>query len=230
MPAAAVAGIGALGSVVGGIMGGDAANDAAKAQAKAAKQALALQREMYNTTRGDLSPYRDTGQQALYSLADLYGFKTPNQPGGSEAFNENALERFKMSPDYQVAYKEGIDALDKTAAAKGRLLSGGQIKRVMEYGADLGSKGFGSYMNRLYQLAGLGQNAAAQSGNAAANFASGGANSLMARGEAQAGGIVGGFNALSNGLEGAFNNLSFAAMNKYGTGTNSGMPDFSRLY
>lgn len=230
MPAAAVAGIGAAGSIIGGIMGDSAAKKSAKAQEKAAKAALALQREMYTTTRNDLAAYRDVGEQGLYSLADLYGFKTPNNPDGSMAFNENALERFKMSPDYQVAMREGIAAIDKSAAARGNLLSGGQIKRLADYGADLGAKGFQGYMNRLYQLAGMGENAAAQTGTAAANFAQGGANSLMAAGEAKAGGIVGGYNALANGFEGAYNNLSYAALGGGQNGGGGGMPDFSRIY
>lgn len=211
MPAGAAIG-GAVGGIASGIFGSEASSDAAEAQEKMAKRALKLQKEMWETTRGDLSPYRDVGSASLYSLADLYGLPTPNNPGGSEAFNENALARFKMSPDYEVARREGISAIDASAAARGNLLSGGQIKRLADYGADLGAKGFQGYMNRLYQFAGMGENASGMSGQFGQNFANNGANSLMAAGQAQAGGIVGSNNALWGGLDNAFNNLSFAAM------------------
>lgn len=226
MPVGAI--IGGVGSIVGGIMGSNAAEDAAEAQDKAAKKALALQKEMYDTTRGDLSPYRDVGKSGLYSLADLYGLPTPNNPNGSKAFNEAALEAFRMSPDYEVARREGIGAIDASAAARGNLLSGGQIKRLAEFGADLGARGFGSYMSRLQQLAGMGQSAAAQTGSAGQAYASGGANSLLARGEAQASGIVGSNNALSEGIQGAFDNLSFLA--KPPAGGSGGMPNFAEIY
>jgi hypothetical protein len=215
MPAGAVAGIGAVGSIAGGIMGSNASSDAAAAQVKAAKLAAKTQKEMYEQTRGDLSPYRDVGSQGLYSLADLYGLKTPNNPDGSSAFNENALNAFKMSPDYQVAMKEGIGAVDASAAARGNLLSGGQIKRLADYGADLGARGFQGYMNRLNQLAGMGEDAASRTGQFGSTAATNIGNAQMAAGEAQAGGIVGGYNSLAGGMSDAFNNLSFAAK-RYG--------------
>lgn len=230
MPAAAVAGIGAAGSIIGGIMGNDAAKDAAKEQRKAIQAAIASQERMYAQTRGDLAPYRNVGSSSLYSLADLYGLPTPDNPEGSDAFNENALARFKLSPDYQVAMREGIGAVDASAAARGNLLSGGQIKRLADYGADLGAKGFGAYMNRLYQLAGMGENAAAQTGNAAITTGQGIANSQKQIGDANAAGIIGGFNSMSSGFGDAFNNLSFAALKGDFGGGGGSSPDFSRIY
>ncbi len=215
MPVGAITGgiaaVGAVGSIIGGNDSAKAADNAAQAQGKAASDAAATQKAQFEQTRKDLSPYRDVGSSSLYSLADLYGLPTPNNPNGSTAFDENALNAFKMSPDYQVALREGVGAIDASAAARGNLLSGGQIKRLADYGADLGAKGFGAYMNRLYQLAGMGENASARTGQFGANAATNIGNDQMAAGQAQAAGIVGANNAQWAGYNNAFNNLSFAA-------------------
>jgi hypothetical protein len=60
----------------------------------------------------------------------------------------------------------------------------------------MATQNFGNYANRLLQLAGIGQNAASNQGNAIGNA-----------GQAQASGIVGSANALNSSLSGAANNL-----------------------
>lgn len=214
MPIGAI--VGAVGSVAGGVIAAKGAKDAAKIQSEAAEDATDVQMEMYETTRGDLMPYSEVGKGALYSLADLYGLPTPENPAGGEALSEAQLEIFRRSPDYQVALKEGIGALDKTAARKGMLLSGGHMKQLEEYGADLGSRNFGNYVNRLMQLVDTGRGAASQSGQFAVSTGRGVADTTLAGGEANAAGTVGAFNALGGGLSDAFNNLAtYNAMKQY---------------
>ena len=55
------------------LLGADSANKAADAQTNSANQALALQREQYNTARQDSAPYRQTGAEALNRIRQLYG-------------------------------------------------------------------------------------------------------------------------------------------------------------
>jgi hypothetical protein len=50
-----------------------AAKEAAATQSASADQALALQKQMYDQTRQDLAPYRETGNTALSSLSSFLG-------------------------------------------------------------------------------------------------------------------------------------------------------------
>ena len=205
-----------IGTVVAGVgsslISANAADKAAKEQAKAAAGAQKTQLEMYRQTREDLSPFRDVGTEGAYSLADMFGFKTPKNPDGSTPFAQQGWENFQKTPYYQVPYKEGIDAIDNSAAARGNLLSSGNLKNLSTYAGNFASKQFGSYMDRLYQLAGMGGNAAATTGNAALSTGRGVADSQMAAGEARASGIVGSANALTAGVQGLGNNLAYLGM------------------
>lgn len=197
MPAAgAIAGAAVSAGVayLGGKSTSDAAKKASKAQQKAAAEAAALQREMYQQTRTDLAPYRDAGTPAVKSILGMYGLD------GSGAFDDADLAAFRSSPDYQVAMKEGIDALNNRYAARGELKSGRAMKGVMDYASDLGDKKLEQYMSRLFGIAGMGQNSAA--GTAAASMTTGGRLSDLAlgAGQARAAGIVGSGNAWSDAL------------------------------
>ncbi len=221
MPTGAVLGAG----VISGAAGIYSANKAASAQEKAAKKASNTTMEMYRQTRADLQPYASTGGAGLDSIAAMYGLK----PGGGEAFSDSSLEAFRRSPDYQVALKEGIRARDLSAASKGNLLSGGQERRVAEYGSELASLKFGEYMDRLFKISGMGQNAAAGQGAAATNAGSSLANLALGRGEAQASGYVGAGNAISSAANGVGSNLAYIAM-RNPTAYKAPPPDFSRSY
>lgn len=72
------------GSLIGGMMSGDAAEDAANSQAAAADRAAATQKQMFDTIRGDLSPYRQTGQGANNLLATLLGLPGYETTSGSK--------------------------------------------------------------------------------------------------------------------------------------------------
>lgn len=204
--------IGAVASVGSSLLGASAAKKAAKAQAAAAAKAQETQLEMYRQTRTDLAPFRETGQEGMYHIADLFGIPTPKNPDGSNPFGVEAWKAYTDTPFYQTPYKEGVRALDNSAAARGDLLSSGHLKNLTTYAGDYATKQFGSYMDRLYQLAGMGGNAAAQTGNAALSTGRGVADSQMAAGEAKASGIVGSSNALADGIQGLGNNLAYLAM------------------
>lgn len=208
IPVGAIIGAAGVGSA---LIGASAAKKAAKAQAGAAKTASDVTLQMYEQTRKDLQPYAGTGGSALTSIADMYGLPNAKNPKGGQAFSESSLVQFRNSPDYQVALKEGIRARDLSAASRGNLLSGGQEKRLAEYGSELGNLKFSQYMARLYDLAGMGQNAAAGQGNAATNAGSSLAKFALDSGESRASGIVGGANAITGGINGIGSNLAYLA-------------------
>lgn len=225
MPAGAV--IGAVAGVGSALIGASSASKAAKAQEKAANKASDTTLKMYEQTRADLQPYAATGGSSLDSIAAMYGLPTKANPAGGDAFSESSLEAFRNSPDYKVALQEGIRARDLSAASKGNLLSGGQEKRIAEYGSELASQKFGQYMDRLFKLSGMGQNAAAGQGVAAQSAGSSLSDLALKSGEAQASGAVGVGNALSTGITGLGSNLAYYAQRNpsaYST------PDFSRSY
>ena len=209
MPVGVVVGAAGVGSA---LIGASSAKKAAKAQGKAANKASDTTLKMYEQTRADLAPYAGTGGSALTSIAGMYGLPTATNPKGGEAFSDSALAAFRNSPDYKVALQEGIRARDLSAASRGNLLSGGQEKRIAEYGSDLANLKFGQYMDHLYRLAGMGQNAAAGQGSAATNAGSSLARLALDRGESEASGAVGVGNALSSGLTGLGSNLAYYAM------------------
>jgi hypothetical protein len=115
---------------------------------------------------------------------------------------------FMNSPDYQFAVQEGQKALDRTAAARGQLVSGNQLRAAERFGQGLGTQQFGNYFNRLMSMSQLGLNAAAGVGSAGTSAAGQIGQSQMAAGQAGASGIVGAANAFNSGLSGVSNSLT----------------------
>ena len=85
------AALGAAGSAYAGKRGRDAAGNASDAQAQAAMQANDLQRDMYDQTRADYTPYREVGYGALGQLANFYGIDAPSMTNGT--FDAEAMGR-----------------------------------------------------------------------------------------------------------------------------------------
>ncbi|NGM56482.1 hypothetical protein G5C63_19440 [Stenotrophomonas pavanii] len=120
----------------------------------------------------------------------LAGGGTLNQGTGTPDFS-----MFYQTPDYLVARDEGINALDRGAAARGGLYSGGADADRMTFASNLGSKAFGNFQNSLFRLAGLGgsanselnslgQNTAGQIGNQLANAGNARASAYLNQGQA----------------------------------------------
>jgi len=217
--------IGGAASLASGLIGSNAASKAAGEQATAAQNALNTQVSAENTSLAALAPYNQVGTGATNSLANLYGIAynatgsaapttsstgvvtpgnvnaTVSSAGGQSAINA-AMTNFTKSPDYQFAFQQGMQALDRSAAASGNLQSGGQVKAAQQYGQGLASQQFGNYYNRLLSLANIGQSAAAGTASNSLNAGNSQANSQQAIGQAQASGTVGSANALSSALTG----------------------------
>jgi len=192
------------------LLGSRSASKAADVQASAADRAAELQREMFEQTRADQAPYREAGYNALAELQRTAG----NAPG---AFRFGAGD-YQADPGYAFRLSEGQKALDRQAAARGGLISGGALKAAQRFGQEMGSQEFGNAYNRaltgynadvarenqLYNrqaaLAGIGQTATNLVGQAGQNYATGAGNLMTGAGAAQAAGQVGAANALTGGL------------------------------
>jgi len=126
----------------------------------------------------------------------------PFRQSGINALNkiESGDIMSEMDPSYRFRFGEGLKALDRTAAARGGLISGGALKAAQRYGQDYASTEFGNAYNRLASRAGFGQTASTNMGGAAGNFGTMAGNNMMAGANARASGYVGGANALTGGL------------------------------
>lgn len=179
-----------IGTLAGGLIQGSAAKKAARAQVDAAEAQARIQKKMYDTTRGDLAPYRDAGTNALAGINFELGL-------GARPTN---YAGFTATPGYEFRLDQGMKALDRSAAARGGLFSGETGKAALNFGQGLASEEYGNYFNRLMGLTTQGQNAAAMTGTAAQSYANGASNAFANMGNAQAAGAIGVGNAFSNGI------------------------------
>lgn len=184
------------GATVGSaLIGANAANKAADANAQAAAAAGNTQREMFYQNRSDTLPYLETGTQSLYQLADLYGIPRSDGQGGY-----TTGKAFEGTPGYGFRMAEGIKALDRSAASRGRLNSGAQDKALMQYGQNLASEEWGNYTNALRTMAGIGQTANNNLTSAGSNAAANIGQTQMAAGQARGSAYTGTAQAANQGI------------------------------
>lgn len=173
------------------VVGAGAAVYSSNKQAGAAKSAanssIAEQNAEYNQTRSDQAPWRTTGASALDSIAKLYGLDSTDANGNVVKGSGKAdFSSFTQSPDFQFNLNQGQDAIDRSAAARGGLLSGAAVKAGQTYATGLADQNFQQYVGNLSGIAGAGQaatNATQAAGTSMANQNSG---ALMAAGNARA--------------------------------------------
>jgi hypothetical protein len=195
---------------VSSVVGASSARSAAKTQAGAADRAAELQREQYEQTRADQTPYREAGYNALAEMQRTAG----NVPGAFKF----GMSDFTADPGYGFRFSEGQKALDRQAAARGGLMSGGALKAATRFGQEMGSQEYQSAYNRaltgyntgvasenqLYNrqagLAGIGQTSANLVGQAGQNYATNAGNMMTSGAAANAAGQVGAANAITGGL------------------------------
>ena len=215
-------------SIGGGLDGQQAAQDATAAQTAAADQANATQRYMYDTTRADNKPFRDTGIAANNKLTELMK--------NGQFDRRFSAQDLANDPVYNNGLKFGLDqgtqGINRQAAAGGSFLSGATLKALTKYGNDYGStKANEAYnrfntdqtnqYNRYAGLSGAGQQATNQVGAAGQNMANNISANQIGVGNANASGYMGGANAVSGGLNSWLNynqnqNMMNAFANKGG--------------
>lgn len=135
---------------------------------------------------------------------DGYGGTNYGAGGDPRASAQDAaFGRFMVSPDYQFRMDEGLKALDRSAASRGMLLSGAQTKAAQQYGGNLAAGEYGTYINRLLGLAGLGQTATSGTANAS-TAAAGQSGANIANAGAQR---ASGYAAMGQGFGTGINNI-----------------------
>jgi len=190
----------AIGATLGsGVSGSAAAQNAANTQAQATQAAQDAQERMFNRQVELQEPFRQAGIGALNKLIPLTDY------------TKFGMDQFTQDPGYAFRLSEGMKSLDRTAAARGGLLSGATLKGAQRFGQDLASQEYQNAFNRyqvernaqlnpLQSLAGVGQTATntltGAAGQMGQNLATGYGNVANAR----ASGYVGGTNALTSAL------------------------------
>jgi hypothetical protein len=143
-------------ALVGGYVASKGQQKAADTQAEAARESgainkdvadrqLALQTRQYEESVQRQQPFLTAGTNALarmqageFAQPGAFNANDPRyaQPG---AFSFGAND-FQADPGYAFRLSEGQRALERTAAARGGLISGGALKAATRYGQDMGSQ------------------------------------------------------------------------------------------
>jgi hypothetical protein len=180
-----------------GLLGAAASRSSSKTQASAANRAADLQQSQFERNVELQTPFREAGITALNKLVPLATEYTPF-----------GMSQFQADPGYAFRLAEGQKALDRQAAARGGLISGGALKAAARYGQEMGSQEYTNAFNRyqternarlnpLQSLAGVGQTTSQQLGAAGQTMASNVGQAMGAAAQARASGYMGGANALS---------------------------------
>jgi hypothetical protein len=216
------AGIGALG-VVSGVV---SANSASNAQVGAAKAANAEQQREYDQTRADQEPYRTQGYAALQRISDLLGISGNTSAPGYGSFGKPlSVSDVEKDPGYQFGLNQGLKTQQNSAAARGGLYSGAELKAITQYGNDYATSKYDdaysraknaqdTIFNRLSGVSGTGQTATTTVDNLGQQAATNIGNNLIGAGNARGAADIATGNSIGNGVnEGAAWGLRSAGNN-----------------
>ena len=247
--AAVVGGVVAIGGAAIGAIG---ASKAAGKQAAAAQKGIDAQERMFERQTELQEPFRQGGLAAQNQLMALLGIAPAPMPEAPVEYDKRGniippqtptspqytvdtsspdfglltrsfgMDQFEADPGYAFRLSEGMKALERSAAARGGLLSGQTLKGATRYGQDMASQEYMNAFNRyqterqarlnpLQSLMGAGQTATNQLAGAAGQLGSGLAQSYGNLGQAQASAYVGGTQAAMGGL----NSIGNIAQNYY---------------
>jgi hypothetical protein len=207
-----------VGSIIGGVIGQQGAQGGGDMAWGAANQGNQQIQNQIKTNRAQSSSWTGSGTSALGKITNLLGLGELTQEGNNDGIywvkgdnakglQTNALADFQTTPGYQFRQEEGTKALDRSAASKGAVRSGAQIKAVTKFGQDIASEEYGNYLSSLFNLAGMGGQAQQSTQSANSGLAIGGGNMLTQGGIARGSAYASGANALASGIGSATQNL-----------------------
>lgn len=200
MVAAAIAGGAALtagASYLGSKSASSSANKASEAQSEASAAQIAESERQFDTVRNLLQPFVTGGTNAFSAQQNMLGLNG----AGNEA---SAINDITNSPTFQSILNRGETSILQNASATGGLRGGNVQQALAQYSPSLLNAFIQQRFQNLGQLTGIGQNAAAGTGNAA--IATGGQiNSAYGdMGAARAGNAI----AQGNAQQSLFSNLA----------------------
>src|SRR5215467_2351892 len=231
--AAIAGGLSAAGGLAGSAMGASAAS-------KSAGAAADIQKQMYLQTRSDLSPWREAGANMLDEEQALARSRTgggPDYVSAADAIKPGQMTQAELerTPGYQFTLSQGLKSTQSAVGARGLGVSGASMKGAAEYSTGLADKTYmdqfnvaqqrfqnklslntaqqgnlTNQFNRMNTISSLGENAAAQTGNAGTTLANQAGNYTNQQGQAQAAGDVGAGKAIAGGVNNALQYYNYA--------------------
>lgn len=215
----------AVGTTVAGIGGslisGSAARDASRTQAEAADRATELQRDMFNLQQENQRPWVEAGREALPQLSEMAAHP--------EQFDLSRVAA-DLNPAMAFNLQQGQQAIERSAAARGGLMTGGTLRDLSTYSQGVASneysnaynRAYGRFLdsqntnfNRLASLAGIGQTAVGQQGVLGANAANSISNLMAGKANVQAASIMNSGNSMADAFGSTSNAIStLSALNR----------------
>jgi hypothetical protein len=180
-------------------IGAYSARQASKAQTQAQREASAAEERMFNRQVELQEPFRQAGVNALPELVQ------------ASRYTPFGMEQFQQDPGYGFRLKEGLRALESSAAARGGLMSGNAMRGITRYGQGLASDEYTNAFNRyqaeraarlnpLQSLAGMGQSNAATMAQQAGQYGQALAQGATNMGNIRASSYMNTANALAGGI------------------------------
>jgi len=216
------------GSLIGGAMSANAAEDAARMQTDATAEQARLQREIFDIQNKQQAPFRGAGYTALNQIGNLLPgqytqYDAEGKPMGTgtgtgyltKEFTNLDLNQY-LAPNYAFNLEQGLGANRNLLNATGGLVGGNAIKGLQDYTLNFAGNAYtdafnkfqtqrGNIYNTLAGIAGIGQTAVGQTGNAIQNYGTNVANLATGGAAAGAAGRIGEANAYSGALQNAGN-------------------------
>jgi hypothetical protein len=166
---------------------------------------------MYEQSREDLAPYRESGYTALKDIEGMKPFLTAQ-------FGPDQFAQY-LDPSMAFRQKIGTQATERMANVGGGAISGNTLRALTDYGQNLASTEYGSAFDRfqkertniyntLANIAGMGQGAVNTGVRAGETYSAGQTGLTTGSAAAQAAGTVGSANAYSGAL-GNVGNMAF---------------------
>lgn len=151
------------------------------------------------------------GEQQIYdALANAQAgpFKVgaPGTTGTAPAGPVDRTGGFTASPGYQFRLSEGTKAIQRSAAARGKLFSGDALKAVEGYAQGVASDEFARHVAGLQSLAGVGQSATNSSAAAGTNAANNISQAYMQNGANIGSSYMAAAGGVNNAVQGGISN------------------------
>ena len=151
--AAAVVGAAAVGAAA---ISSSGAESAAETMAESTMYASQQEAEAAAKAEAGLAPWREAGERGLATYEQML------KAGPGE---------YERSDYYNYLLESGTAAIEKSAAAAGKQLSGGELQTLTQYGQQLGSADYQTWLNNWYKSLEPWQNLSAQGLGAAGTTA-----------------------------------------------------------
>lgn len=172
----------------------DASRKAAGQSAAASGEAIDLQKQMFDKQMQLQDPWYQAGVAGVNRLA-------AGLSKGGEFSIPFSSTKWQEDPGYSFRLSEGLNALNKQAAARGGLISGNALKEATRYGQNMGSQEYQNAFSRYYTerdnimkplqyMAQMGQSSANTMGGAASNYGANAGNLMMTNATNQANSLL----------------------------------------